>query len=213
MTGAAVPAVHVVDDEASVRDAIDFLLRMHELAVRTYASGPQLLAAFDAAADASAPLRGCLLLDVRMDPMSGLQLHDELIARDNALPVLFLSGHGDIPMAVDAMSKGALDFIEKPFRDEALVERLQRALALEAERHAARSARLAVDARFGALSPRETAVMERVATGKLNKVIADELHMAVRTVEVHRSRVFVKLGVRSAAELAALLARQRAAGG
>jgi two-component system response regulator DctR len=196
------PAVHLVDDEASVRGALDFLLRSCGLAVRTYASGPEFLAAIDAA-----PLRGCIVLDVRMAPMSGLQVHDELIARGVRLPVLFLSGHGDIPLAVDALTKGAVDFIEKPFSDEALIERLQRALALEARRHGVDMADADVTARLASLSPREHEVMQRVAAGKLNKVIADELHMAVRTVEVHRARGFAKLRVRSAAELAALLAR------
>ena len=196
------PAVHLVDDEAPVRDALAFLLHSHGLPACTYASGPELLAALDAG-----PLRGCIVLDVRMEPLSGLQVHDALVARGVALPVLFLSGHGDIPMAVDALHKGAFDFVEKPFSDDALVERVQRALRLEARQHAARDDEERAAAQLASLTDREHEVMLRVAAGKLNKVIADELGIAIRTVEVHRARVFAKLAVRSAAEVATLLAR------
>lgn len=195
------PKVHLLDDEAPVRDALAFLFRSHGLAVQCYASGPELLAQQDP------PLRGCLVLDVRMEPMSGLQVHDELVARGIRLPVIFLTGHGDIPMAVDALHKGALDFVEKPFSDAALVERVQRALVLDAERHEDQAQQARAEATLATLTEREREVMMRVAAGKLNKVIADELCIAIRTVEVHRSRVFAKLGVRSAAELATVLAR------
>jgi two-component system response regulator DctR len=151
-----------------------------------------------------------VLLDVRMEPMSGLQVHDALVARGSGLPVLFLTGHGDIPMAVEALKKGAFDFIEKPSGDAALVERVTRALAVDAARQAADSKEDEVAARLASLSDREREVMLRVAAGKLNKVIADDLCISVRTVEVHRARVFAKLGVRSAAEVATLLARGRA---
>jgi two-component system, LuxR family, response regulator DctR len=197
-------AIHLVDDEAAVRDALAFLFMSHGLQAVPYASGPALLAALDAG-----PLRGCLLLDVRMEPMSGLQLHDELVARGVRLPVIFLTGHGDIPMTVDALKKGAFDFVEKPFSDNALVERLHKALAIEAAQQADQAVGSERLARLASLSEREREVMLRVAAGKLNKVIADELCVAVRTVEVHRARVFSKLGVRSAAEVATLLARVR----
>lgn len=187
-----------------MRDALAFLLLSHGLAARAYASGPELLAVLDAG-----PLRGVIVLDVRMEPMSGLQLHDELIARGVSLPVLFLSGHGDIPMAVDALHKGALDFVEKPFSDDALVRRIERAIGLEAAQHAAAGDRERDAERLARLTDREREVMDRVAAGKLNKVIADELGVSMRTVEVHRARVFAKLEVRSAAEVASLLARQR----
>ena len=123
-------AVHLVDDEAPVRDALSFLLQSHGLVVHTYADGPEFLATLSAT-----PLRGCIVLDVRMEPMSGLQLHDALLRQGSTLPVLFLSGHGDIPMAVDALQKGAFDFLEKPFSGDALVQRVLRALALEADLH------------------------------------------------------------------------------
>lgn len=204
MNTPAAPRVHLVDDEAAVRDAVAFLLRSHGLDTRAYASGTAFLAALD-----EAPQRGCILLDVRMEPMSGLQVHDELIRRRVAMPVLFLSGHGDIPMAVEAVHKGALDFLEKPFGDDVLVARVREALAIEEAQHNDLTAREREDAALAALTERERAVMERVAAGKLNKVIADELNIAMRTVEVHRARVFAKLGVRSAAEVASLLARRQ----
>jgi two-component system response regulator DctR len=201
---AAEPAIHLVDDEEPVRDALTFLFRSHGLAVRPYADGAGLLAAID-----SQRQRGCILLDVRMEPMSGLQVHAALIERGVDLPVIFLSGHGDIPMAVDALHKGAFDFVEKPFSGVALVERVERALAVAAARDAADALGAERSARLASLTERETEVMVLVAAGKLNKVIADELGIAIRTVEVHRARVFAKLGVRSAAEVATLLAAAR----
>jgi two-component system response regulator DctR len=202
--------VHLVDDEAPVRDAVSFLLRSHGLAACAYASGPELLTALEAG-----PLRGCLLVDVRMEPLSGLQLHDELIARGVDLPLIFLTGHGDIPMAVDALHKGAFDFVEKPFGGDALVERILKAMRVDAARRATDAQGAERQARLASLTEREHEVMGLVAAGKLNKVIADALCVSVRTVEVHRARVFAKLGVRSAAELATLraLAPGRTAGG
>lgn len=211
MSIATADCVHLVDDEAPVRDALAFLFHTHGLQAHTYASGPEFLAALEAAT-AVAPLRGCVVLDVRMEPLSGLQVHGELIARGSTLPVIFLSGHGDIPMAVDALHKGAFDFVEKPFSDDALVKRVQRALAREAQLHAARGDDERLAAHLAALTDRESEVMRLIAAGKLNKLIADELGIAVRTVEVHRARVFAKLGVRSAAEVATLLARHGAEG-
>ena len=195
-------AVHLVDDEAPVRDALSFLFMSHGLAARAYESGPAFLQAVD-----QGQVYGCILLDVRMEPMSGLQVHGELKARGLRWPVIFLTGHGDIPMAVDALHNGAFDFIEKPFSDTALVERVKRALAVAGAQLASRAAGDEREARLASLTEREREVMHRVAAGKLNKVVADELNISVRTVEVHRARVFAKLGVRSAAEVATLLAQ------
>jgi two-component system, LuxR family, response regulator DctR len=195
-------AVHLVDDEAPVRDALAFLFMSHGLASRAYDSGPAFLRAVNAGS-----VCGCILLDVRMEPMSGLQVHGELKARGLRWPVIFLTGHGDIPMAVDALHNGAFDFIEKPFSDTALVERVKRALDVAGAQLASRAAGDERDARLASLTEREREVMHRVAAGRLNKVIADELNISVRTVEVHRARVFAKLGVRSAAEVATLLAQ------
>ena len=199
--------VHLLDDEAAVLDALSFLLASRGLAVRAFSSGAALLAAVDAdIATPARPLRGVFVLDVRMEPMSGLRVFEELSARGLRNPVLFLSGHGDIPMAVEALKNGAFDFLEKPYSDNALADRITQALAVDAAMHQtdARSAERA--ARLASLTEREHEVMQRVAAGKLNKVIADELHVSVRTVEVHRARVYAKLGVRSAAAVATLLA-------
>ncbi len=199
--------VYLVDDEAVVRDALAFLLGSRGLLVQTYDGGQALL---DALApqrqQLRRPVRGVFVLDVRMPQMSGLQLHEALIELGLRNPVLFLSGHGDIPMVVEALKKGAFDFLEKPYSDNTLVDRIVQALAVEAASVADNAAALERQARLDSLSEREREVMQRVAAGKLNKVVADELHIAVRTVEVHRARVFAKLGVKSAAELAGWLA-------
>jgi two-component system response regulator DctR len=200
---AAQRIVYLADDEEPVLDALSFLLASRGLEVKAFRDGPSLLSALQAAPQ---PLRGVIVLDVRMEPMSGLRVHDELVARGVRNPVLFLSGHGDIPMAVEALKKGAFDFLEKPYSDNALADRLEQALAVEAAMHQEDAQAAERRARLESLTDREHEVMLRVAAGKLNKVIADELHVSVRTVEVHRARVYAKLGVRSAAEVATLIA-------
>lgn len=195
--------VYLVDDEEAVLDALVFLLSSRGMDVRPHANGPSLLATLDAA---HKPLRGVIVLDLRMEPMSGLRVHDELVARGIRNPVLFLSGHGDIPMAVDALKKGAFDFLQKPYSNNALADRIAQALAVAAAMQQGDALAAEREARFASLTQREHEVMLRVAAGKLNKVIADELHVSVRTVEVHRARVFAKLGVRCAAEVATLFA-------
>jgi two-component system response regulator DctR len=195
--------VYLVDDEAVVRDALVFLLGSRGLVVHAFDGAPALLGFLNKAGGA---VQGVFVLDVRMEPMSGLRLHEALLERGLRNPVLFLSGHGDIPMVVEALKKGAFDFLEKPYSDNTLVDRIEQALAVEAASRAQNAQALERQARLASLSERELDVMHRVAAGKLNKVIADELHVAVRTVEVHRARVFAKLGVRSAAELAGWLA-------
>jgi two-component system response regulator DctR len=203
MSAAPTGTVYLVDDEAAVRDALGFLLGSRGLTVRIFASGPELLAAVDAT---PRPLTGVFVLDVRMEPMSGLRVFEELAARRLRNPVLFLSGHGDIPMAVEALKSGAFDFLEKPYSDNALADRIAQALAVDCAMHQTDARSEERSARLASLTEREHEVMQRVAAGKLNKVIADELHVSVRTVEVHRARVYAKLGVRSAAEVATLLA-------
>ena len=195
--------VYLVDDEAVVRDALVFLLGSRGLIVHAFDGGPALLSFLQTA---SSPVRGVFVLDVRMEPISGLRLHEALIGLGLRNPVLFLSGHGDIPMVVEALKKGAFDFLEKPYSDNTLVDRIEQALAVEGASHEHGAREKERQARLASLSEREREVMLRVAAGKLNKVIADELHIAVRTVEVHRARVFGKLGVKSAAELAGWLA-------
>ncbi len=195
--------VYLVDDEAAVLDALAFLLGSRGLQVRAFISGAELLAAVDSA---PRPLAGVIVLDVRMEPMSGLRVFEELCARRLRNPVLFVSGHGDIPMAVEALKNGAFDFLEKPYSDNALAVRIEQALAVDAAMHQTNARSAERSARLASLTEREREVMQRVAAGKLNKVIADELHVSMRTVEVHRARVYAKLGVRSAAEVATFLA-------
>ena len=207
------PTVFVVDDEPDVRNAVAFALRQSGHTVRTFADGRELLSVVDALLP---ELRAIFVLDVRMEPLSGPALHDALIARGlrERTPVLFLSGQGDIPLVVAAMSNGALDFVEKPHIDR-LVAKMTVAVAKEAEwfdasRHAADASRRAAFRRslWESLSPQQ----RRVADGKLNKVIAHELQVAERTIEEHRRKVFEKLGVDSAAGLATTLAEMRADG-
>lgn len=205
------PTIYLCDDDEGVRSSIAFLLRQHDLKVLTYASGPELLAALDSA---SSPLRGIFVLDVRMEPLSGLQVHDALLGRGlgSRMPVLFLSGHGDIPMAVGAMAKGAFSFVEKPYADDALVQLMRNALALELQWHG-RMARIdALRLLIEGLSRQQVRLMPMVAAGELNKTIAWKMELSVRTVEEHRRKIFDRLNVHSAAELATLLAEARTAG-
>lgn len=197
--------VYLVDDEDAVRDALSFLLGSRGLNVRAFASAPKLLDHLDALGRAPT---GVFLLDVRMEPMSGTRLHEALIERGLKNPVLFLTGHGDIPMVVEALKRGAFDFLEKPYSDNALADRVEQALAVDAAMQAEGMQAAEREARLASLTEREREVMTRVAAGKLNKIIADELNVSIRTVEVHRARVYAKLGVRSAAEVATLLAER-----
>lgn len=196
------PAAHVVDDDDAIRDALTWLLRSRGVSSRTFDSGESFLAAFSDA------MRGCVVLDVRMDGMSGVEVHDQLLARGCRMPVLFLTGHGDVPLAVAALKKGAFDFAEKPFNDNQLVNRIIEAMALDEARRQQRAEEEGLSARLAQLTQREREVMDQVAAGKQNKEIAGALEVAVRTVEVHRARVFQKMGVKSAVELALLLGRR-----
>ena len=205
------PIVYLVDDEDVVRDALGWLLRSRRLLSEGFAGAEvfeAMLAAKSPAAMAEWPTApSCLLLDVRMPGMSGLSLFEKLVERGltDALPVIFLTGHGDVPTAVAAVKRGAFDFVEKPFSDNALVDRIEEALARSGEAIRARMARESVKKRLADLTERERDVMRLVIDGRPNKLIADELDISVRTVEVHRSRVFEKMNVRSAVELANLL--------
>ena len=205
------PTIYLCDDDEGVRSSIAFLLRQHDLNVLTYASGPELLAALDAW---TTPQRGIFVLDVRMEPLSGLQVHDALSSRGlgTRMPVLFLSGHGDIPMAVAAMAKGAFHFVEKPYADDALVQLMERALEQEVQWHARMARHDAMLQLIAGLSRQQVRLMPLVAAGELNKTIAWKMELSVRTVEEHRRKIFERLNVHSAAELATLLAEARAAG-
>ncbi|MBP9159097.1 MAG: response regulator transcription factor [Sphingobium sp.] len=191
---------HIVDDDPAVRDALQWLLQSRGVPSRAWESAESFLAV------ASHDLCGCLLLDVRMPGMSGIELFDRLGALECRLPVIFLTGHGDVPMAVQALKDGAFDFVEKPYDDNALVDKVLAATARDAKRSAREESILLVRQRLASLTQREQEVMRRILAGKLNKVIADELSIAMRTVEVHRSHVFEKMQVRSAVELSQMLA-------
>ncbi len=197
--------VFIVDDDASVRDALAWLLRSRRLFSEGFASADSFLSMLNSG---TMPQQACcLLLDVRMPGMSGLALFGKMVERGlhQAIPVIFLSGHADVPTAVDAVKRGAFDFCEKPFSDNLLVDRVEQALLQSAHGLQARVERLGLQARMGELTDRERDVMQLVVQGLPNKLIADQLHISVRTVEVHRGRVFDKMDVKSAVELANLL--------
>ncbi|HEY2927852.1 response regulator transcription factor [Piscinibacter sp.] len=198
------PTVYLVDDEDVVRDALAWLLRSRRLLSEGFASA-EAFEAMLATRPAGWPTSpACLLLDVRMPGTSGLVLFERLVERKllDALPVIFLTGHGDVPTAVAAVKRGAFDFVEKPFADNALVDRIEQALAKSTDAILKRRERDAVERRLAELTDRERDVMRLVVEGRPNKLIADELEISVRTVEVHRARVFEKMEVRSAVELA-----------
>lgn len=197
--------VFIVDDDASVRDALAWLLRSRRLYSEQHESAEAFERMLDEGFTAEQPC--CLLLDVRMPGMSGLALFDKLIERGLtvSMPVIFLTGHADVPTAVDAVKRGAFDFCEKPFSDNSLVDRVEQALKLSAERLQARRRRGELLQRLAELTDRERDVMRLVVEGLPNKLIADQLDISVRTVEVHRARVFDKMEVKSAVELANLL--------
>ena len=202
------PVVYLVDDESVVRDALAWLLRTRRLLSEAYESGEAFEALLDARLDSLYAAPSCLLLDMRMPGgMSGLQLFDKLIDRKlvDVLPVIFLSGHGDVPTAVAAMQRGAFDFVEKPFSDNALVDRVEQALETSAQALLRQRDERGVRRRLAELTERERDVMQCVIDGLANKLIADQLNISVRTVEVHRARVFEKMEVKSAVELANLL--------
>ena len=196
--------VYIVDDDASVREALAWLLRSRRLLSESFDSAEALEQALGQA-EPAAP--ACLLLDVRMPGASGLALFDRLVERGvaHAWPVIFLTGHASVATAVEALKRGAFDFCEKPFSDNALVDRVERALGVSAERVAQVAVQRALRARMGELTERERNVMRLVADGRPNKLIADELGISVRTVEVHRARVFEKMDVKSAVELSRAL--------
>lgn len=197
--------VYIVDDDADVREALAWLLRSRRLLSEAYASAEAFEQRLQERPLPRQP--ACLLLDVRMTGMSGLALFDILKERGviEALPVIFLTGHADVPTAVDTVKKGAFDFCEKPFSDNQLVDRIEQALATSARHLEQLIEREQVQKKFAELTERERGVMQLVIEGVPNKLIADQLDISVRTVEVHRARVFDKMQVKSAVELANLL--------
>lgn len=197
MRPAATPAslVHVVDDDEAVRGSLKLLLKSAGLATRAYASAAEFLAEHDDGRP------GCLVLDIRMPGMDGLELQDELNRRGAMIPVIFITGHGDVPMAVEAMRRGAMDFLQKPFRDEDLIDRVRKALALDRCNRAQVEARDAIRRKLAGLTPREMQVLRLLALGKSNKQMAGELGVSQRTVEIHRAHLMHKTEANSVAQL------------
>lgn len=187
--------VFIVDDDEAMRDSLTWLLESNGVRVCSFESGEAFLDAW------RADMAGCLVLDVRMPGISGLELHEKLQAMHSALPIIFVTGHGDVPMAVSALKKGAADFIEKPFNDKEILRLIEQCLAVDRERSGQRRRHADIQRRLTSLTPREREVMNLMAAGRLNKQIADDLGISIKTVEVHRARVMDKMETRSLAEL------------
>ena len=195
------PTVFLVDDDEAVRDSLGLLMKSVALTSRSYASANDFLAEYDP------DCPGCLILDIRMPGMSGMELQQKLIDIRAILPIIFITGHGDIPMAVEAMQRGAVDFIPKPFRDNELLDRINQALEDDRKNRDSLVEREEVEKRLEKLTPREKQVLELVVQGKANKVIAGDLEVSQRTVEIHRARVMEKMQVRSLAQLVRIVMR------
>jgi two-component system, LuxR family, response regulator DctR len=198
--------VCIVDDDREVLDALSWLMRSRGLPSLTFSSGEQFLAWLAQQPTVTAYVR-VVLLDVRMGDVSGLQVFEQMCHQSlqQSMPVIFLTGHGDVPMAVEALKHGAFDFFEKPFNDNLLVDRIEAALAQARQFMNEGQSHAQVKVRLVSLTDREREVMDLILDGKLNKLVADQLNISVRTVEVHRARVFEKMGVKSAVELAKML--------
>ena len=187
--------IYVVDDDEAVRDSLQWLLEGKGYRVRCFDSAETFLSRYDPREVA------CMFVDIRMDGMSGLDLQDRLIERKSPLPVVFITGHGDVPMAVETMKKGALDFIQKPFREEeleALVEKMLQSAQSSFAEHQMASTR---ESLLGKLTNREAQVLERIVAGRLNKQIADDLNISIKTVEAHRANIMEKLNANTVADL------------
>lgn len=187
--------IYLVDDDEALRDSLAWLLESQGFKVAAFASAEDFLKAW------RPEFNGCLLLDVRMPGMSGLELHERLRAQYSTLPIIFITGHGDVPMAVAALKKGAVDFIEKPFNDTELLRLVSQCLVSEQEHRARRRQDAEVSRRLDQLTQREREVLDLIIAGKLNKQIADVLGISIKTVEVHRARVMEKMAAHSLAEL------------
>ena len=199
------PTVFVVDDDASVRESLRWMVGSLDLPVETYATAREFLGAQNGGRP------GCLVLDLRMPEMGGLELQNELAARHIRLPIIMISGHADVASAVRALKAGAMDFLQKPVARGELLDRVQEALALDARARQHEGERLRVEACVARLTPRERQVMDLVVAGKTNKIIASDLGLCEKTVEVHRARVMTKMEADSLAHLVRLVAVERGA--
>ncbi|MEX2475723.1 response regulator FixJ [Marinobacter sp.] len=187
--------VYVVEDDEAVRDSLELLLKSDGKSVKPYENATAFLR------DYSEKMAGCIVLDIRMPGMDGMELQKKLNDKHSILPIIFVTGHGDVPMAVDAMKEGAVDFIQKPYREEALLEKIEAALEQDREQRKSLDEKQEIIKRIKSLTPREHEIMDRMIAGQANKVIAIELEISQRTVEIHRSRVMHKMGTHSLAHL------------
>jgi FixJ family two-component response regulator len=197
------PVIMVVDDDSGVRNALRSLLKSVGLESALYASAQEFLTAFQPAQP------GCLVLDIRMPGMSGLELQQQLNLSGAVIPVIFMTGHGDIPMAVEAMQHGAFDFLQKPFRDQDLLDRIQRAIVKDTEQRQALGEHERIKAHLDSLTTREREVLDHMIQGKQNKVIAQDLDISPRTIEIHRARVMEKMDAQSVAQLVRMMLDQK----
>jgi two-component system response regulator FixJ len=191
--------VMVVDDDAGVRNAMRALLKSVGLGSTLFASAQEFLAAYQPSQ------HGCLVLDIRMPGMNGLELQQQLNLRGAVIPVIFMSGHADIPMAVEAMQHGAFDFLQKPFRDQDLLDRIQRAIAKDSQLRKSLGEHARISAHVAELTAREREVLDLMTQGLQNKAIAQKLDVSPRTIEIHRARVMEKMNARSVAELVRMM--------
>lgn len=189
------PVVHIIDDDEAVRDSLNMLLDSVDIANRQYESAQAFLQSDYTSTS------GCIVLDIRMPGMSGMELQEKLNEMGLKLPIIFITGHGDIPMAVEAMKRGAVEFVQKPFREQELLDCINRALQMDSERRISDQEVDAIRRRVESLTPREKQVMDMIVEGKANKVIAFDLDLSQRTVEIHRAHVMEKMQTKSLAEL------------
>lgn len=187
--------VFVVDDEPDVRAALRLLIKSVGYQVECFTSADEFFKQFQA------DRKGCLILDVRMPGMSGMDLQEKLSSMETLLPIIMISGHGEIPMAVKAVQNGAVDFLQKPFSDQQLLDRISQAMELNIKRHDTHSIRQSAQTKLNTLTPRENEIFSQVVAGKLNKVIAYELNISTRTVEIHRAKAMEKMGAKNLSEL------------
>ena len=196
--------VYVVDDDEAVRDSLQWLLEGKDYRVRCFDSAESFLSRYDPREVA------CLIVDIRMGGMTGLELQDKLVERRSPLPIVFITGHGDVPMAVDTMKKGAMDFIQKPFKEADLVSLVERMLDSARESFSDHQNAANRDALLGKLTGREAQVLERIVAGRLNKQIADDLGISIKTVEAHRANIMEKLNANTVADLLKIALGQNA---
>ena len=190
--------VYIVDDDEAVRDSLKWLLEGNGYSVKVFENAEQLL---DTQAEQEHSLAGCLILDVRMPGITGIELHDELLTKNINIPVIFITGHGSVTLAVKSMKKGAIDFLEKPFSEEEICKLVDDALRKDRDANDKKENNLKAQCLLAKLTPRENQVLERITAGRLNKQIADDLNISIKTVEAHRANIMTKVEARTVAEL------------